>query len=235
MPELTLAIDTSTVVCAGLAEGTEVLAAHAIGDARSHAELLTGLIQRLLEEAGYTLSDVREIAVGVGPGPFTGLRVGIATARTLGWVGGVTPRGVCSLDIIGLQWASQAAPDADFVVATDARRKELYWASYHPSGHRLGSPQVSTPERLPDVVTIGPGANLFPQVAARVPDGAITELDAGFLATHAYQLPNVGLEPLYLRKPDAELPRTRKSALSGDRMNLGTPRGSLRIDQEGQR
>ena len=91
------------------------------------------------------------LIVGLGPGPFTGLRVGVVTAQVLGQVLGLELRGVCSLDVVAAQFV--AAHSAEFVVATDARRREVYWARYSPGGVRLGEPRVSRPvdvPRLPD-------------------------------------------------------------------------------------
>lgn len=219
---ITLAIDTSTIVCAGLARDGEVIAGASVGDQRSHAELLAETVRELLAGAGLALGDVDQVAIGVGPGPFTGLRVGIATGRTLAWLAGLSARGVCSLDVLAAQWvASDAAPDCDFIVTTDARRKELYWARYGASGVRIGEPQVSAPQALPDLPVGGPGAAVHPEALGdRIATTAPTKLDPGFFAAHAADLPDVGLEPLYLRKPDAEAPSTRKSTLTSTRLRL---------------
>ena len=209
-----VAIDTSTVVCAGLADGDRVLASES-GN-HEHVEDLASAIARLLAEVGAIPTDLTEVVIGVGPGPFTGLRVGIATGRTLAWTLGIKPKGVCSLDVLGLQYASQSEVE-EYLVASDARRKELYWAHYR-NGIRIGEPQVNAPGELPKLPVVGPGAGLYPD-QVEVLDAELT-LDAGFLAAHADQLPDVGLEPLYLRKPDAELPKTRKSTLTSGRLRL---------------
>lgn len=225
MSTVTLAIDTSTVVCAGLAVDGQVLGARAVGDSRSHVELITPTISGLLAAAGLGFEDITDVVMGVGPGPFTGLRVGISTARTLAWTAGLTPKGVVSLDVLALQWAcSGSAPGSDFVVATDARRQELYWARYDAAGVRQGAPQVSAPTQLPDLPVGGPGVLVHPvSLGDRVDTRAPLELDAGFLAAHARQLPDAGVEPLYLRKPDAAVAVTRKSALGGGRLALRSP------------
>ncbi len=222
---VTLAIDTSTVVCAGLAVDGRALDGLAIGDSRSHVELITPTIQRLLAAAGLGFEDITDVVMGVGPGPFTGLRVGMSTARTLAWTLGLTPKGVVSLDVLALQWAcSDAAPGREFVVATDARRQELYWARYDAAGRRQGAPQVSAPTQLPDRPVGGPGVLVHPALLGdRIHPGAPVQLDAGFLAAHAAQLPDAGVEPAYLRKPDAAVAATRKSALGGDRLVLRAP------------
>lgn len=225
MSRVTLAIDTSTVVCAGLAVDGRALDGKAVGDSRSHVELITPTIQGMLAAAGLGFEDITDVVMGVGPGPFTGLRVGLATARTLAWTRGLTPKGVVSLDILALQWAcSDSAPGGEFVVATDARRQELYWAHYDAAGRRQGAPQVSVPTQLPDLPVGGPGVLVHPGLLGdRVHTGSPLELDAGFLAAHAEELPDAGVEPLYLRKPDAAVAATRKSALGGDRLVLRPP------------
>jgi len=213
----TLAIDTATGINVGLAHGGQPVAARSEESSRKHVELLQPMVDALLADAGVVLGDLDRIVVGVGPGPFTGLRIGIVTARTLGFVTGVPVRGACTLDAIALRWFAGGdfappPPGSDVVVATDARRHELYWARYAPSGERLGAPEVSAPADLPNLPTAGPGV------------GAAPTLDAALLAARIDDLPDVGLEPLYLRKPDAELPRTRKSALAGGRLlALPTP------------
>ena len=87
-----------------------------------------------MAEAGIVRQDLTAIAVGVGPGPFTGLRVGLVTARTLGFVLEIPVYGVCSLDVLAVEAVDTGAVGADFVVATDARRKEVYLASYDEHG-----------------------------------------------------------------------------------------------------
>lgn len=205
----TLAIDTATGINIGLARGGRPVKARSEASSRKHVELLQPMVDALLADAGIAVGDLERIVVGVGPGPFTGLRIGIVTARTLGFVAGLPVRGVCTLDALALCWfAGHDRPPrgVDVIVATDARRHELYWARYDPSGNRVASPMVSPPADLPELPTAGPGVD------------ATLSLDAALLAARADDLPNPGLEPLYLRKPDAELPRTRKSALTGRRL-----------------
>jgi tRNA threonylcarbamoyl adenosine modification protein YeaZ len=155
-----------------------------------------------MADAGLTLAEVDRIAVGVGPGPFTGLRVGVVAAVTLGEALGVPVRGVCSLDVL----AHQANESSDFVVATDARRKEWYWASYDADGNRVDGPFVTAPDQLPELPKVGPVT------------GNPIALDAGVLAAIADSLPDAGLEPLYLRRPDAEVLTARKSTLLPPRL-----------------
>src|SRR6478609_6422664 len=99
-----------------------------------HAEQLAPLIERALAEAGIVRQDLTAIAAGIGPGPYTGLRVGLVTARTLGFVLDLPVYGVCSLDALAVEAVETGAVDRDFVVATDARRKEVYLARYDERG-----------------------------------------------------------------------------------------------------
>ena len=130
---LVLGFDTATpAVSVALHDGERVIAAASALDARRHSELLTPMIAKIMADAGASRADLTAIAVGVGPGPYTGLRVGVVTARVLGSVLRLPVSGVCSLDVI----AASAAPAGPFLVATDARRKEVYWARYDAAGRR---------------------------------------------------------------------------------------------------
>jgi tRNA threonylcarbamoyl adenosine modification protein YeaZ len=213
---LVLGIDTATDVRAGVARDGVVVARGAVEDRRAHAEQLLPLVQRVLAEAGASITDVTGIAVGVGPGPFTGLRVGVAAAQTLGEALGVPVRGACSLDAVALDWAGGPdAPGTEFAVVADARRKEVYWARYGADGARIDGPFVTAPSEVPDVPLAGPGATLTGRGCAG-PDA----LDAGLLAATIGRLPDAGLVPLYLRRPDAEVPTTRKSTLLQPRLAM---------------
>src|SRR5690349_6838366 len=113
-----------------------------------HAEQLAPLIDRAMGEAGVVRQDLTAIAVGVGLGPFTGLRVGLVTARTLGYVLEIPVYGVCSLDVLAVEAVDTGAVDRPFAVATDARRKEVYLATYSDAGERLTGPVVDKPATL---------------------------------------------------------------------------------------
>lgn len=208
---ITLALDTSTDVCVGVARDGVALASGVVTDRRAHAEQLMPLVSRTLAEAGVALAEVDVIAVGVGPGPFTGLRVGVVTAATLGLVLKRPVTGYCSLDAVARQWADAGAPE-QFVVASDARRKEVYWATYAADGTRVDGPHVSAPSLVPDLPLGGTGAPLISGTF----DGPAT-LDAGVFAARASVLPDAGLDPLYLRRPDADAPGTPKSTLTSER------------------
>uniref|UniRef100_UPI000DF766C3 tRNA (adenosine(37)-N6)-threonylcarbamoyltransferase complex dimerization subunit type 1 TsaB n=1 Tax=Desertihabitans aurantiacus TaxID=2282477 RepID=UPI000DF766C3 len=152
---LTLGLDTSGVVAAGLARGTEVLASRSHDDTRAHVEQLTPLVQALLAEAGAGWDDLTRVVVGVGPGPFTGLRVGIASAEVLALALGLPCTGVCSLDVLALQAVRAGAVTGDFVVVTDARRREVYRATYAADGTRTSGPEVGPAEQVPALPVVG--------------------------------------------------------------------------------
>lgn len=220
MTRWTLAIDTSTRVCAGLSRDGGPTFGRAVGDNHSHVELLVPTIEEILAEAGASLTEVDHIGVGVGPGPYTGLRVGLSAAVTLAQVSGAALHGVCSLDLLAAQWVATGHAPTDFVIASDARRKELYWARYS-DGVRVATPHVGAASRIPELPVAGPGVDVYPELlAGRRPEDAARSIDAGFLAAHLDELPDAGTEPLYLRKPDAELPSARKSALNGRHRRL---------------
>ncbi len=142
---LVLGFDTATpAVSVALHDGERVIAAASALDARRHSELLTPMIAKIMADAGASRADLTAIAVGVGPGPYTGLRVGVVTARVLGSVLGLPVSGVCSLDVIAASAASAASAAPAFLVATDARRKEVYWARYDAAGRRIAGPHVAT-------------------------------------------------------------------------------------------
>lgn len=213
---LLLALDTATpAVTVALHDGTRVLAESRQVDARRHGELLLPAVDRVLAEAGHKLDAVSDIVVGVGPGPYTGLRVGLVTAATFGSVLGVPVHGLCTLD--GIAHASGLTEP--FVVATDARRKEVYWARYADARTRLTEPAVDRPADLADQVAgvpaVGAGAVLYDTVFTGVrreaPEhqsaGALADLAALKLAAGEELLPP---QPLYLRRPDAQVPANYK-------------------------
>ncbi len=272
---LVLAIDTSTpVVTAGV---VSVLRPHEIvdeagrvgaarprppvsllaeatrTDAFGHAEYLMPLVREALDRAGATLVDLEAVVVGLGPGPFTGLRVGIATAQALGDALSLPVHGVPSHDGVALAavggspgiGAGESAvppelpPDvplvvsvpsdiaAGFLVATDARRREVYLSGYRGGVRRVG-PLVAAPTdiaaQLPDDLrpswVVGAGAELVATVLdlpVRPVAGSVSEglVRAALrpLITGAVPGP---LAPLYLRRPDATVPGAPKPVLPAD-------------------
>ncbi|MFJ9851342.1 tRNA (adenosine(37)-N6)-threonylcarbamoyltransferase complex dimerization subunit type 1 TsaB [Streptomyces sp. NPDC101150] len=213
---LLLALDTATpAVTVALHDGSRVLAESRQVDARRHGELLLPAVDRVLAEAGRKLDAVSDIVVGVGPGPYTGLRVGLVTAATFGAVLGVPVHGLCSLD--GLAYA--AGLDEPFVVATDARRKEVYWARYENTRTRLTEPAVDRPADIADQVAgvpaVGAGALLYDEVFTGVRREGPEHQSAAALAALAAEKLAAGEEflpdrPLYLRRPDAQVPANYK-------------------------
>ncbi|QNJ94727.1 tRNA (adenosine(37)-N6)-threonylcarbamoyltransferase complex dimerization subunit type 1 TsaB [Mycolicibacterium fluoranthenivorans] len=200
---LVLAIDTATpAVTAGIvAVGDTIatLAERITVDARAHAECLTPNVLAALADSGKSMSDLDAVVVGCGPGPFTGLRVGMATAAAYGHALDIPVFGVCSLDAIG------RATKGDVLVVTDARRREVYWARYR-DGVRIGEPAVSAAADVAidgvqavagspthaaafGLPVIGPEVPSSRELAAAVPDWSA---DPGALV------------PLYLRRPDAK-------------------------------
>jgi tRNA threonylcarbamoyl adenosine modification protein YeaZ len=212
---LILGIDTANDVRVGLARDGRTLVSLAVEDRRSHAELLLSLVRQAVTEAGASLGDLTGVVVGAGPGPFTGLRVGVAAAVTLAEVLGLPVRGVCSLDPIALAWADRGDAPAEFVVVSDARRKEAYWARYTSQGTRTDGPFVTTPDQVAELPLAGPGAALTGRECL-----GPSVLDAGLMAAALDRLADVGTEPLYLRRPDAEVPTTRKSTLLQPRIGM---------------
>ena len=148
---LVLALDTATsAVTAGLlrlpaAGSPQVLAERVTVDARAHCELLMPSVCSVLATAGVSMRDLDAVVCGVGPGPFTGLRVGMVTAAALGDALGLPVFPVCSLDAI----AYRAGTGSPLLVITDARRREVYWARYDESGARIDGPHVDRPLDVP--------------------------------------------------------------------------------------
>jgi len=143
-----LAFDTATpYVTVALHDGEDVVAERRSEQRMRHGEQLAPLIEEVMGDVGIVRQDLTAIAVGVGPGPFTGLRVGLVTARTLAFVLEIPVYGVCSLVVVALEAAQVAPVGGKLTVATDARRKEVYLASYDETGGRLEGPTVVRPAR----------------------------------------------------------------------------------------
>ena len=205
------AFDTATpAVTVAVHDGAEVRAESTQVDVMRHGELLAPAIAKVMERAGIGRDDLTGIAVGVGPGPFTGLRVGLVTARTIGAVLGLPVSGVCTLDVL----AAEAQVSGRFVVATDARRKEVYWAAYSDPLTRVDGPHVSKPV---DVEVTGPvvgrGAVLYPDALG--PASPPEHPSAAVLARLVAERRATGQppDPLSLRRPDVAMSYSRKSVL----------------------
>ena len=223
---LVLGIDTSTpAVQVGVVEigpdgSRRTRAAWSDVDGRRHGEVLAAGVRAGLAEAGVPRGELDAVAVGLGPGPFTGLRVGIVTAAALSDALGVPAYGVCSLDALG---------EGPRIAVTDARRREVYWAEYDAAG-RVDGPHVERPAALAERLAqrdgvppvVGAGALLHAEVLGLEPTG----LEAGPLYPDGSALarlvaeralrgePGDPLTPLYLRRPDAEEPTATKSVLA---------------------
>ena len=212
-----LALDTATPsTSVALIHDGVVLANRAHRDPRRHAEVLAGFIDEVMTESRFALSDLAGIAVGVGPGAFTGLRVGLMTARALAMTLSVPVHGVVTLDAL----AFEARLQEPFAVVTDARRREVFWARYDRDGARVTGPSVDTPA---DVVAevghlpcVGAGATPFAEQFddIREPDlpsaGALGLFASNSLANGGSLLPP---DPLYLRRPDVSPASATKSVL----------------------
>ena len=220
-----LGIDTSAAVSACVHDGTRVLAEALEYDPRRHAELLAPMVTRVLAEAGVSRRALSAVVVGVGPGPFTGLRVGLVTARTLGLALGVPVHGVCSLDGLADEAAALGEDGIEdgFLVATDARRKEVYWARYAvrgPAAERVDGPHVGRASSVDrqGLPVIGRGSLAYPE-ALPGPGGPLDARAGHLVAVAVRSLDGGGgarvlpPEPLYLRRPDAVPPAGPKPVL----------------------
>ena len=206
-----LALDTSTPwVSVALAENGEVLTSAASERPMQHGEQLAPMISQAMNEVGALRQDVTAVAVGVGPGPYTGLRVGIVTARTFALVLGIPAYGVCSLDVLAAA-AADGGVGEPFLATSDARRKELFWAAYDEDGIRTSAPAVGRPETLPGgLLVVGAGPELYGSAFPR--SGGPARPDAATLAAvvtdERAELRDP--EPIYLRRPDAAVPSAPK-------------------------
>ena len=172
----TAASRTSVVVI----ENNEVVFSESRDGAMSHGPALPELVQAAIKNR-----EIDEVLVGMGPGPYTGLRVGVTFAQTFAWARNIPVRGFCSLDAIAAQ-----VNDADFIVAIDARRKEVYWARY-TNGVRVEGPAVDLPAVI-EAKGIKVIDSLFP--------------DPKYFVKIAKEFS----EPIYLRRPDAVATADRK-------------------------
>jgi tRNA threonylcarbamoyl adenosine modification protein YeaZ len=208
-----LAFDTATpFVTVALHDGDDVVAERRSEQRMKHGEQLAPQIAAVLTDAGLVRQELTAIAVGTGPGPYTGLRVGLVTARTLGYVLEIPVYGVCSLDVIALEAALGADPvGREFVVATDARRKEVYVASYDDQGRRQDDPDVRRPaDAATDLPVAGEGAALYPD-AFPLAHPPLLPAAAWLARAVAEELAELhDPEPLYLRRPDAVAPGAPK-------------------------
>jgi tRNA threonylcarbamoyl adenosine modification protein YeaZ len=210
---LLLALDTATpAISVALAEvGSDsrarMIAQRVVVDGKAHAERLAPEIEAVLSEGGVKAKDLAAIVAGVGPGPFTGLRVGLMTAATLGSALAIPTYGVCTLDALG------SATNGRALVATDARRREIYWAIYE-DGRRITEPGVDKPAAVAQILSkelvlqgVGEGVQRYVDVlgiAAGEPLYPPLELMVALAAERVQRKEkSETLTPLYLRRPDA--------------------------------
>lgn len=199
---IVLALDTATpAVTAGIVrlEDSSVLAQRVTVDARAHAERLTPNVLAALADAELTMSDLDAVVVGCGPGPFTGLRAGMATAAAYGHALGIPVRGVCSLDAIGV------LTTGDTLVVTDARRREIYWARYR-DGVRTHGPAVNPAADVdPGTARAVAGSPEHAELFDLPVCGPVHPTPAGLVAAVAdWSDDPAPLVALYLRRPDAK-------------------------------
>jgi tRNA threonylcarbamoyl adenosine modification protein YeaZ len=210
-----LALDTATpAVTVAVADGDRVLAERTTVDARRHGELLAPAIEAVLAEAGVSRTELDRVAVGVGPGPFTGLRVGLVTARTLGAALDLPVVGVCTLDVLALMAVEDGIP-SPFRVVTDALRREVHWAAYESDGtgrapRRVAGPHVDRPAEVAWTgPAVGAGAATYGDDFPGARDPRLPTA-AAMCRWVARGLPLLEPDPLYLRRPDAAEPAARK-------------------------
>lgn len=238
---LVLGIDCSDGVSVALCRDHEVLARADGADPRRHAETLAPAVAWVLDEAGVDRRDLDAVAVGTGPAPFTGLRVGLVTAKALARALGIPAYGVGSLDVLARQAFEVLGTgyDGEVVVAADARRREVYAGRYRRAGDdvvAIDGPAVATAADVRAgldaalsaagtsweaalasgaIAVVGRGAHLYPDVLPPAAGGPVA-VDAAVLARlarhRAEQGGDLDLAPRYLRRPDVTLPAARKRA-----------------------
>lgn len=169
-----LAIDSSAGASAAVIHDGQILASWRTAETNTHAEVLATAVQRTLTEAGIGGAELDGVVVGVGPGPFTGLRVGLALAHSLAEVWQKPLHGICSLDSLALRAVAQGLT-GEFLAASDARRREIYWAQYRAQSHETdgSGPVVSSSPAVSSgpAADSGPAVNSGPAVSLRVLDG----------------------------------------------------------------
>lgn len=246
-----LAIDSSAGASAALIDDGDVVASWSTRQTNTHAEVLAAAVEEVLAEGGLRGAErgagrdaadggvLAGVVVGVGPGPFTGLRIGLALAQSLVCVWDVPLYGVCSLDSLAQRAIDAGVAQGEFVVATDARRREVYWASYRgvaagsaedsaaAYAQRRDGPHVGPAADVPaGSVVVGQGASLYPdellgpdarlETGTWLPEAA----DLGLIAASALSAGRAGAvllppRPLYLRESDARVPASMQRATTG--------------------
>lgn len=224
-----LGIDTSAAISVGLVVDGHILAQRHVFDPKQHAELAAPMVREVLAECDATPGELDAVVIGTGPGPFTGLRVGIVTGRSLALGVGIPVYGMRSLDAVAAD-AYDAGITGEVVVVTDARRKEVYFARYCASETGmsiLNEEQVGVIDSVPvnNASVVGRGAVMYAERIAGMdwtlhpevsqdPDAATLArlISEQLMSGPVTQVPD-DLEPRYLRRPDVQTPGPRKRAL----------------------
>jgi tRNA threonylcarbamoyladenosine biosynthesis protein TsaB len=192
---------------------------------QAHVESLIPLVKAVLGQAGLEPAALAAVAVGTGPAPYTGLRVGLATARALAFALDRPVWGVSDLDVLAADAVSRLnlQEGLRLLVATDAKRQEVYWARYQVEDSAAGEgltllegPAVGAPEQVPAAeVVVGEGAAKYSAVLGP-PAGDLTRVDpvvlARLAAWRAAQGQDLPSDPLYLRRPHVQVPGAPKRA-----------------------
>ncbi len=206
-----LAIDTSAGTSVAVVDrDLGVIVEHGEADTRRHAEVVGELISQCLRESGVAVAELSGVAVGMGPGPFTGLRVGIAAGNAFAFGAGRPVVRVVSHDAIAFEHYASGASGA-LLVVTDARRREVYWSAYRGVDDlglplREAEPGLAKPDELPSAY----------EQHSRLDAHAVSAGALGMLAETMFSngRPFAGPEPLYLRSPDVTLPAGPKRVSS---------------------
>ena len=232
-----LAIDTATTaLVTGVVDTvTGQTTERVLEDTRAHNELLIPTITEVLAEAGMEFSDLDAVVTGVGPGPFTGLRVGMATASALADALSIPLHGICTHDAIAAAAElpidpAAAAEEATALVATDARRKEIYWATYRATDsgvQRISGPAVTKPAELEvelastaEVIIPDRLVEQLPERLAALPHRAAHPSAAALVGAADLEAEPAPVVPLYLRRPDAVPPKQQQLSAAIPRVEL---------------
>ena len=190
---ISLVMDTSTSrTSVAIIDEAAILWYGSRDGATAHGHALPALVQQALSAQ----KSIDQVIVGMGPGPYTGLRVGIAFARSFALARTIGVIGICSLDAI----AALVVEENDFIIATDARRKEVYWARYENSV-RVGNPSIEFPLLLSESTI-----PIFGEGAVKYGIGSNSEIlfpDLGAMVRLSEDSRNWVDAPMYLRRPDA--------------------------------
>ncbi len=209
-----LAIDTSAGTSVAVVHGASgVSVERSVNDTRRHAEVIGELIGECLSAAGVDVAQLSGVAIGMGPGPFTGLRVGIAAATAFAIGADLPLLRVVSHDAIAFDYYRSNA-DGPLLVTTDARRRERYWTAYRGADDsavpvRAAEPGLDRPENISNAVTVIQG---YRRVDADWVSAASLGALAEVLTARGRDFARA--EPLYLRSPDVTLASAPKRVTS---------------------